>query len=157
MIAWLQALTVGEVITALFALGALLGGTKWLGPILRDVTHFLRDWAGEPERPGVPAKPGVMEQIAQLRCDVEGIKNDLGGVKDDAASAAFNSKSNHGGSSHDALIRRLDELVRNYRKQDGRLAAIERAVRQSVEDRAEIREHVGLDPHEPEEPKQEDA
>lgn len=38
---------------------------------LRKVNDFLDDWRGEPARPGVKARPGVMQRIeaieAQLR------------------------------------------------------------------------------------------
>lgn len=173
MVHWLQGLTVGEIITALIALGALLGGLKWLWPLLEGIHNFLDDWKGVPPRTGVKGRPGVVEQLGTLRCDVEGIKTDvdsikadLTGVKTDAASAAFNSQSNHGSSSHDALVREIRDvrssvatisgqvlaMSREQTRQGQRQEAIEVAVRNSIDDRAEIREHVGMPPPEMEEP-----
>ena len=160
MIHWLQALTAGEIITALIALGALLGGLKWLWPLLEGIRNFLDDWKGVPPRTGVKGRPGVVEQLDTLRCDVDSIKADLTGVKTDAASAAFNSQSNHGSSSHDALVREIRDvrssvatisgqvlaMSREQTRQGQRQEAIEVAIRHSIDDRAEIREHIGLDP-----------
>lgn len=163
MIQWLQAVTVSDVITALVAFGAIVGGLKWLRPLLSGVRHFLEDWQGVEDRPGVPGRPGIVAQIGVLRCDLEGVRADMQQIKADSASAAFHSKPNHGSSSHDSLMREVRDSRAEVRKLSGQMTAILReqesarhAIEQSVADRAEIREHVGLDPHEPEEPKQED-
>ena len=161
---WLEALTVGQVIGWLVALGVLAGGLRWLRPIADGIHQFLTDWAGEPARPGVPARLGVMAQLGHLREELER-------VQQDAASAAFNTQSNHGSSSHDALLRemrdtrqemrdtrqtvaKLEGLVlavsRKQSEQSEQQQAFEVAVRESIADRAEIREHIGLPPPEPE-------
>ena len=74
-------------------------------------------------------------------------------VKKDAASASFHSKSNHGGSSHDEVIRKIDDLAKAQSRTDGRIVALaqrqdrfEVAVKVSMDDRAQIREHIGLGP-----------
>lgn len=158
MIQWLQALTAGEVITALIALGAIVGGLKWLRPLLSGAHHFLEDWQGVEDRPGVPGRPGIVAQIGVLRYDLEGVRADMRQIKTDSASAAFHSKPNHGSSSHDSLMREVRDSRAEVRKLSGQMAAILReqettrhAIEQSIADRAEIREHVGLDPHDPEE------
>ena len=150
---WLEALTVGQVIGWLVALGVLAGGLRWLRPIADGIHQFLTDWAGEPARPGVPARLGVVAQLGHLREELER-------VQQDAASAAFNTQTNHGSSSHDAVMREIREIRRVQSKQEGTLLAISRkqdaqaeqqqafevAMRDSIADRAEIREHVGLKP-----------
>ena len=163
MIQWFQALTIGEVITALIALGGITAGLRWIHPIMTGIHDFLSDWKGEPARPGVAARPGVLAQIGDLRCDLEGVKRDMAQVREDAASAAFNSQSNHGTSSHDELVREIREvrgklatvsgqilaMSREQTLQADRQAAFEVAIRHSIDDRAEIREHIGLDPRPP--------
>ena len=160
MIQWLQALTIGEVITALIALGGIAAGLRWIHPVMTGIHDFLSDWKGEPARPGVVARPGVLAQIGELRCDLEGVKRDMAQVREDAASAAFNSQSNHGTSSNDELVREIREvrgklatvsgqilaMSREQTLQADRQAAFEVAIRHSIDDRAEIREHIGLDP-----------
>lgn len=49
--------------------------------------RFDRDWYGEPERPGVAARPGVMEQLSSLRSQVAVVHNEViynhgGSIKD---------------------------------------------------------------------------
>ena len=153
MLEWLEALTVGQIIGWLVALGVLAGGLRWLRPIADGIHQFLTDWAGAPARPGVPARLGVMAQLGHLREELER-------VQQDAASAAFNTQSNHGSSSHDALVREMRETRRVVSKLEGLVLAVSRkqaeqtehqgafelAVRESIADRAEIREHIGLEP-----------
>lgn len=49
----------GSVLLVFFALRKII-------PWLRRVGHFLDDWGGEPARPGVPEKPGVMVRLGTL-------------------------------------------------------------------------------------------
>lgn len=39
---------------------------KYLKPPSKGIEHFLEDWNGEPERPGVPARPGMMQRVANI-------------------------------------------------------------------------------------------
>ena len=39
---------------------------KLVYPVWHKLEQMANDFAGEPERPGVPAKPGIMERIAKL-------------------------------------------------------------------------------------------
>lgn len=62
----------GTVLTALSILGmvwAWFGRRAWQE--FREhrafQTQFRRDWMGEPPRPGVAARPGVMESLAEIR------------------------------------------------------------------------------------------
>ena len=168
MTQWLQTLTAAEIVTALVALGAVIGGLRWLQPVLKGVHHFLEDWAGAPERPGVPARPGVVAQIAALSTEIADLKDGLSQVAQDAGAAAFNSKSNHGTSSHDALMRELLDLRRVVSKVDGRTTTIARsvdrlnarsdthteAIAQSEADRVAIREYIGLPAFDPDDPEE---
>jgi|SRR5690606_6239788 len=37
---------------------------RWIRSWGKRISDFLDDWNGEPERPGVPARPGVMQRLA---------------------------------------------------------------------------------------------
>jgi len=54
----------------LAAVTGLIGGAwaavRRLAPVVRRVVHLVDDLAGEPARPGVAARPGVMERLAEL-------------------------------------------------------------------------------------------
>ena len=39
---------------------------KLVYPVWHKLEQMANDFAGEPERPGVPAKPGIMERMAKL-------------------------------------------------------------------------------------------
>ena len=59
-------------------------GVAWkLAPILRRLSHLVDDLLGEPARPGVAARPGVVERLSTLEDDVADIKT----VKESNASA----------------------------------------------------------------------
>jgi hypothetical protein len=60
---------------ALAALGAGAGAlTQWvIRPVLRltrEVREFLQDWRGDPGRPGVPPRPGVMSRLERIEWHV---------------------------------------------------------------------------------------
>ncbi|MGV2914526.1 hypothetical protein [Streptomyces alfalfae] len=62
----------------------------------RRVDEFIDDWRGEPSRPGVPARPGVMERM-------EGLEDRMGGVEDDLQRIKHELYPNSGGSLRDAV------------------------------------------------------
>jgi hypothetical protein len=89
-------------ITAALALcAAVLGTLAWLGRKLwrgfRRTQDFLDDWAGHEERPGVIARPGVMERLQSVEymlTEVRGqifpnggtsMRDDLNAVRRDVA------------------------------------------------------------------------
>lgn len=103
----LDAVTIGDIVGLLAAIGAIWASIKWVRPALRAITNFLDDWNGEPERPGVPGRAGVLEQIADLRTDVDLAKALARDAAESSADAAFHSKPNHGSSSYDALMKQI--------------------------------------------------
>ena len=109
MRALLDAVTIGDIVGLLAAVGAIWASIKWVRPALRAITNFLDDWNGEPERPGVPGRAGVLEQIADLRTDVDLAKTLARDAAESASDAAFHSKPNHGSSSYDVLMRQVQD------------------------------------------------
>lgn len=65
---------IGAIATIIAAVFTAIrsGGRK-----AKKIDDFLEDWYGEPERPGVPARPGVMERLAMHGADIATIKGEL--------------------------------------------------------------------------------
>lgn len=66
-------------ITAVATLGLVLGTLlTWCGRRARRVWHrvrdFLDDWSGQPEREGVPARPGVMARLLAMEHGVAEVR-----------------------------------------------------------------------------------
>lgn len=141
----MDAITIGDIVGLLAAIGAIWASIKWVRPALRAITNFLDDWNGEPERPGVPGRAGVLEQIADLRTDVDLAKALARDAAESSADAAFHSKPNHGSSSYDALmqqVRSIGEAVSESKRD--RLGLHEHMSEMSERIRA-VENHVGLD------------
>ena len=50
---------------------------KLIYPVRHKLEQMANDFAGEPERPGVPAKPGIMERISKLEQLVEELSDKI--------------------------------------------------------------------------------
>lgn len=126
----LDAITIGDVVSLLIAVGALWVAIKWVKPPLRAFVDFIDTWNGRTARPGIEAQPGVMEQISNLRADTTALREDTTELRADttelrkdveiaktlahdaaesASDAAFHSKPNHGSSSFDDLMKAVRE------------------------------------------------
>ena len=88
----------------------------WVGvkifPFLRKITHFIDDVAGEPARPGVDARPGLMERLSVVEEKQD--EQSVSLAKQSAALAVVQHEvtTNHGSSLKDAvkkLERKFDE------------------------------------------------
>lgn len=99
----LSDLTISQVITAIsflvFAIGIVYTLVRKLKPWMDSLRNFFEDWNGIPARPGVDAKPGVMERLAKL----EDIHLEVAEIKAEV-------KPNHGGSMRDQVTRIEDAV-----------------------------------------------
>lgn len=105
----LDAITIGDIVGLLAAIGALWAAIKWVRPFVRGALDVFDAWNGRPARPGFEAIPGVMEQLSKLRDDVEIAKTLAHDAAESASDAAFHSKPNHGTSSFDDLMKVIRE------------------------------------------------
>lgn len=65
-VTWLADLPVGSVLAVLALIGGVWAAIAKAWPRARRLGHLIDDLAGEPPRPGVPARPGVMVRLEQL-------------------------------------------------------------------------------------------
>src|SRR4030095_7577184 len=93
---WIGAITV--VATALGMLWKWSGGLRRIAARFED---FADDWQGTAEGPGVPARPGVMERLADFDTGIKSLDRRLTGIEHEL-------HPNSGGSMRDA-INRLEE------------------------------------------------
>jgi hypothetical protein len=98
-------------LTAATALAvAVVGCFAWFGRqawrLLLRTQDFLDDWAGHPERKGVPAKPGVMERLQTVEHIVTQVRVEL--------------YPNGGGSLRD-VVHRTAADVAEIKSEQGRL------------------------------------
>ncbi|MFD9903944.1 hypothetical protein [Streptomyces sp. NPDC059063] len=111
-----QVLIWGGVVSLLFAVGA--GVWRLVGAVVRfagRVDHLIDDWRGEPARPGVTARLGVMERIAGIEEQVGELDRRLQGVEHEL-------HPNEGASLRDAVDLancRLERLARLLPDSDG--------------------------------------
>lgn len=88
---------IGVVVGIITVIGTLVAVGRWTYRQLKSVECLLEDWHGEPARPGVPGRLGVMERLDSIEKKVN--------------SAAFNSRPNHGTSAFDEHTRLLNQIL----------------------------------------------
>lgn len=95
---------------------AAIGVLIWVGvkvfPFLRKITHFIDDVAGEPARPGVVARPGLMERLSVVEEKQDEQSVSLAQQSAALAVVRHEVTTNHGSSLKDAvknLERKFDE------------------------------------------------
>lgn len=84
---------IGAIGGALAVIGA---SARWVRNRWRPIAAFLRDWNGEPERPGHDEVPGIPARLRALERSVATIKHEV--------------TPNSGGSLKDAVVR-IDQAV----------------------------------------------
>lgn len=96
----------------LAAIGVLIWVAVKVFPFLRKLTHFIDDVVGEPARPGVEARPGLMERLSVVEEKQD--EQSVSLAKQSAALGVVQHEvtTNHGSSLKDAvkkLERKFDE------------------------------------------------
>lgn len=83
----------GGAVSIIAGVGTVLWrGVRGAVRLARRVNHFMDDWTGEEERPGVPARPGVMERVSGIEARLHRVEHELypnsGGSLRDAVDLA---------------------------------------------------------------------
>lgn len=90
---------------------AAIGVLVWVGfkvaPFVLKLVHFIDDVAGEPARPGVDARPGLMERLQMVEEKQDDLTASVKVVQHEVTT-------NHGSSLKDSM-----------KRQEGRVDAIE--------------------------------
>lgn len=76
-------------------------------PLIRKLGHLVDDLMGESERPGVPARPGIVEAVSLLRDDVDKVKQQV--------------KNSHSTNLRDDVDKVMADLESLHSKLDGHL------------------------------------
>ena len=105
--AWLTALTALAVAVA----GCLLWAVRHLWRVIRRVTHFLDDYAGQPARDGMAARPGFMARLVS--------------VEESIAHLAGEMQPNHGTSLRDVVHQTAADVAAIKQDQASMRARIE--------------------------------
>ena len=74
---WLADITVGQIFFTLVGIGALVAAWRVVSPLAKALKNFFDDWNGESERPGVPARKGVMATLKEHGDKIEKIESQV--------------------------------------------------------------------------------
>lgn len=97
------------VVLLLLAIAAGVFLWRWGGPRLRRLGHLIDDLAGEPERPGVTRRPGVMERLQEMEDRTgELVRNSGSSMKD--SLDRLETRSVRQEARSEALDRRLHRI-----------------------------------------------
>lgn len=97
--------TVGVTVAAYLIIRRIWTAARNAGRGLRRLVHFADDWFGEPERDGVPARPGVMERISAIETDGAATRDDVRGLLERVDRVEHELRPNSGASLRDAIDR----------------------------------------------------
>jgi hypothetical protein len=106
---WVAALT--ALIVAV--VGCLAWAVRWGWRILRRVGHFLDDYAGEPARDGLAARPGFMARLTA--------------VERGLAHVVAETSPNHGQSLRDVVVQTAATVAAIKTEQERLRALVERS------------------------------
>ena len=59
------------IVVIVLIVSAMVWFKKYVWPFIKRTTEFLEDWNGEPERPGQPARLGLMQRIANIEYEFQ--------------------------------------------------------------------------------------
>lgn len=97
--------TAGVAVAAYILIRRIWTATRNLARGLRRLVHFADDWFGEPERDGVPARPGVMERMSAIESAGADTRADVRGLLERVERVEHELRPNSGLSLRDAVDR----------------------------------------------------
>lgn len=128
---------VAAVIIGLFVVWVV----RKIAPSLKKLTDMADDFLGEKARPGVPARPGVMERLAAHEAAQDDAAREQGAIADKLEVVRHELFPNSGTSLRDA-VNRIDEKLDSDNRRIGDLEDGMKAVDERVTEAIEtIKEH----------------
>lgn len=97
--------TVIMIATLLGAITAIILFAGKLVKFIKRVIHFLDDFIGEEERPGMPARPGLSERITNMEKCMGDVKDQMSSIKEDVDEIKIEMRPNSGTTIRDSLNR----------------------------------------------------
>lgn len=88
---------IGIIVGLITIAATIVAVGRWTYRQFKSLECLLEDWHGEPARPGVPGRLGVMERLDSIEKKVN--------------SAVFNYQPNHGTSDFDEHTRLLNQIL----------------------------------------------
>lgn len=88
------------VLFIMFLAGIVTFLRKKIKPVTDALHRFLEDWSGEPERPGVPARLGVMQRLSAIEHELK-----------PNSGSSFYDKLLHRDKANEARVGELQETV----------------------------------------------
>lgn len=85
---FVETVTIGNVITWLAFLGSVYVVIRRIAPVLKKLSDTLDDIKGEPARPGVPARLGIMERMEKQDLMTVDIRKKLEHMDNNAVNTA---------------------------------------------------------------------
>lgn len=104
------------LITAAAILAAVTGiivFSRKLGGVIKKIVHFLDDFNGEEERPGVPARLGISARISQLEECMSSSRDKMEEMNKRLIFIEKELHPNHGSSMRDkvdSIVSRLNDV-----------------------------------------------
>lgn len=112
---FLNDVTLGQVALVAGLVTVVVGGVMKAWPWLSRFKDFMDDLMGEPARPGVEARPGVVESVSRLSKEMMEIRAKV-------TSADYHSRPNGGNSSYDRLLAEVTDMRGEVQEIHGKLA-----------------------------------
>lgn len=122
---WLADMTVADVVGFVLILVALYVILRKVFPVSGRLVHLIDDLAGEAARPGVPARPGLMERVASVELAVREVREKVvvvDGRLDVVEFATAQLLPNNGSHLADA-VNRVEKTQREEQVRAGRPVA----------------------------------
>lgn len=107
-------LTVGQILAVLTTLLVIIGFIKTFNPIMHRLSNMLDDWNGEPGRPGVPERKGVMQRLGAQDEAINEVRT--GQSEQDEVLSHLRKKveplvDETMAGNHQEVLHKLDEIV----------------------------------------------
>lgn len=79
---WLLDINIGQILAGVTTILLIIGLARRIRPLLKRVSYLLDDWFGEPSRPGVPGRKGVMERMSDQDKAIAGVRASVDPIVD---------------------------------------------------------------------------